>query len=104
MSLKVVANESDGCRPILLALKRAIGRLAQLPPKDQIVVQKGRSVLQLVDSLLRHDTVQSRHLYALHGLNDYLPLRQMLQGCLRNPHPVSIPKEHLTFAALIRAI
>ncbi|GFU33813.1 hypothetical protein TNCV_813471 [Trichonephila clavipes] len=28
----------------------------------------------------------------------------MLQGCLRNPPPAPILKEHLTFAALFRAI
>ncbi|GFV34764.1 hypothetical protein TNCV_1450681 [Trichonephila clavipes] len=55
-------------------------------------------------SVLRLDTVQSRLLYALHRLYDYLPLRQMLQGCLRNPPPAPILKEHLTFAALFRAI
>ncbi|GFX11283.1 hypothetical protein TNCV_4786751 [Trichonephila clavipes] len=43
------------------------------------------------------------YLYALHGFNDHLPVRQMLQGYLGNPRPVPTPKEHLTSAALIRA-
>ncbi|GFT42789.1 hypothetical protein TNCV_2508311 [Trichonephila clavipes] len=35
---KKVANRSNGCRSTRTALKRAVERLAQLPPKDQYVV------------------------------------------------------------------
>ncbi|GFY67807.1 hypothetical protein TNIN_468271 [Trichonephila inaurata madagascariensis] len=41
---KAVTKRSNGCHPTLKALKRAIGRLAQLPPKDQNVVRKSRKV------------------------------------------------------------
>ncbi|GFU51517.1 hypothetical protein TNCV_81551 [Trichonephila clavipes] len=37
---KKVENRSNGCRSTRTALKRAVERLAQLPPKDQYVVRR----------------------------------------------------------------
>ncbi|GFT80140.1 hypothetical protein TNCV_4764181 [Trichonephila clavipes] len=47
-------QKSIGCRSILTALKRAVERLAQLPPKDQYVVRmvakKTRSTERIDDA------------------------------------------------------
>ncbi|GFX73270.1 retrotransposable element Tf2 protein type 1 [Trichonephila clavipes] len=75
-----------------------------LPYDSPLPNQAQRALTKVNDSRLIRRSVRTRHLYTLHGFNDYLPLRQMLQGCLGNPRPVPIPKEHLTSAALIRAV
>ncbi|GFW03278.1 hypothetical protein TNCV_463921 [Trichonephila clavipes] len=58
------------------------------------------------DSRLIRRSVRTRHLYALHGFYDYLQERRTLQGRVAPATltPYLHPLEHLTSAALIRAI
>ncbi|GFT15229.1 hypothetical protein TNCV_2844661, partial [Trichonephila clavipes] len=57
-------------------------------------------------SRLIRRSVRTRHLYALHGFYDYLQERRTLQGRVAPATltPYLHPLEHLTSAALIRAI